>query len=41
MAGWRERVYGVDRSRLTDGEMDELAAMSEILRAPDPLEPTR
>ena len=38
MAGLRERVDAVGLSGLTDGEVHELAGMSEILLVPDPPE---
>ena len=39
MAELRERIDAVGLSGLTDGEVDELAWMSEILLAPEPPEP--
>ena len=36
MAELRERVNAVGLSGLTDGEVEELAEMTEILVAPDP-----
>lgn len=36
MADLRARVDAVGLTGLTDGEVDELAAMSEILLAPEP-----
>ncbi len=39
MAQLRERVDVVGLSGLTDGEVEELAAISEILLAPEPPEP--